>query len=118
MALDIAIRALKPHPPRKATPHTSAPLPPQSQNAPPPKPQPQRYFETEAWNGIPGQWWFGGGTDITPNWVVEEVGAAWGERLTARAGRVALLGFPESTWLGQHATGPAQSQTKLLENRW
>ena len=30
------------------------------------------YFETEAWNGIPGQWWFGGGTDITPNWVVEE----------------------------------------------
>ncbi|KAI8466547.1 MAG: coproporphyrinogen III oxidase chloroplast precursor [Monoraphidium minutum] len=31
-----------------------------------------RYFETEAWNGIPGQWWFGGGTDITPNWVVEE----------------------------------------------
>jgi len=31
-----------------------------------------RYFETEEWNGIPGQWWFGGGTDITPNWVVEE----------------------------------------------
>jgi coproporphyrinogen III oxidase len=31
-----------------------------------------RYFETEEWNGIPGQWWFGGGTDITPNWVVPE----------------------------------------------
>jgi coproporphyrinogen III oxidase len=31
-----------------------------------------RYFETEEWNGIPGQWWFGGGTDITPCYVVEE----------------------------------------------
>lgn len=31
-----------------------------------------RYFETEEWNGIPGQWWFGGGTDITPSYVVEE----------------------------------------------
>lgn len=31
-----------------------------------------RYFETEDWNGIPGQWWFGGGTDITPNYVVAE----------------------------------------------
>jgi len=28
-----------------------------------------RYFETEAWNGVPGQWWFGGGTDITPSYV-------------------------------------------------
>ncbi|MEW5315526.1 MAG: hypothetical protein WDW38_006947 [Sanguina aurantia] len=28
-----------------------------------------RYFETEDWNGIPGQWWFGGGTDITPSYV-------------------------------------------------
>jgi hypothetical protein len=24
------------------------------------------------WNGIPGQWWFGGGTDITPAYVDEE----------------------------------------------
>ena len=31
-----------------------------------------RYFETEDWNGIPGQWWFGGGTDITPSYVVPE----------------------------------------------
>jgi hypothetical protein len=36
------------------------------------KPPVGRYFETEEWNGIPGQWWFGGGTDITPNFVVEE----------------------------------------------
>ena len=33
---------------------------------------PTRYFETEDWNGIPGQWWFGGGTDITPSYVVPE----------------------------------------------
>ncbi|CAL8471338.1 g10880 [Coccomyxa elongata] len=31
-----------------------------------------RYFETEEWNGIPGQWWFGGGTDITPSYINEE----------------------------------------------
>jgi hypothetical protein len=31
-----------------------------------------RYFETEEWNGIPGQWWFGGGTDITPSYLDEE----------------------------------------------
>ena len=31
-----------------------------------------RYFETEEWNGIPGQWWFGGGTDITPSYVNED----------------------------------------------
>jgi coproporphyrinogen III oxidase len=31
-----------------------------------------RYFETDDWNGIPGQWWFGGGTDITPSYLVEE----------------------------------------------
>ncbi|KAL4420993.1 hypothetical protein ABPG77_001312 [Micractinium sp. CCAP 211/92] len=31
-----------------------------------------RYFETEDWRGIPGQWWFGGGTDITPNYIVKE----------------------------------------------
>ncbi len=30
------------------------------------------YFETEDWRGIPGQWWFGGGTDITPNYIVKE----------------------------------------------
>ncbi|KXZ49992.1 hypothetical protein GPECTOR_18g148 [Gonium pectorale] len=30
-----------------------------------------RYFETEEWNGIPGQWWFGGGTDITPIYIDE-----------------------------------------------
>jgi coproporphyrinogen III oxidase len=28
-----------------------------------------RYFETDEWNGIPGQWWFGGGTDITPSYL-------------------------------------------------
>eukprot|EP00887_Chlorella_sp_A99_P000589 scaffold17.g589.t1 len=31
-----------------------------------------RYFQTEDWNGIPGQWWFGGGVDIIPSWVVPE----------------------------------------------
>lgn len=31
-----------------------------------------RYFETEDWNGIPGQWWFGGGTDITPSYLDEQ----------------------------------------------
>ncbi|KAK9824031.1 hypothetical protein WJX72_007126 [[Myrmecia] bisecta] len=31
-----------------------------------------RYFETEEWNGSPAQWWFGGGTDITPSYVNEE----------------------------------------------
>lgn len=31
-----------------------------------------RYFETEAWNGLPPQWWFGGGTDLTPSYVFEE----------------------------------------------
>jgi len=31
-----------------------------------------RYFETEEWNGIPAQWWFGGGTDITPSYLYEE----------------------------------------------
>jgi coproporphyrinogen III oxidase len=31
-----------------------------------------RYFETEPWAGLPGQWWFGGGTDITPAYVYEE----------------------------------------------
>mmetsp|Transcript_10172 Transcript_10172/g.25358 ORF Transcript_10172/g.25358 Transcript_10172/m.25358 type:complete len:366 (-) Transcript_10172:793-1890(-) len=31
-----------------------------------------RYFATDDWNGIPGQWWFGGGTDITPCYVVPE----------------------------------------------
>jgi coproporphyrinogen III oxidase len=30
-----------------------------------------RYFETEEWCGVPGQWWFGGGTDITPAYVDE-----------------------------------------------
>lgn len=33
---------------------------------------PHRYFETDEFCGIPGQWWFGGGTDITPCYVVEE----------------------------------------------
>jgi coproporphyrinogen III oxidase len=33
---------------------------------------PCRYFETQEWNGIPGQWWFGGGTDITPAYIDEE----------------------------------------------
>jgi len=31
-----------------------------------------RYFETDNWNGVPSQWWFGGGTDITPSYVNEE----------------------------------------------
>ena len=31
-----------------------------------------RYFETEEWNGVPSQWWFGGGTDLTPSYVFEE----------------------------------------------
>lgn len=31
-----------------------------------------RYFETDRWGDIPPQWWFGGGTDITPSYVVEE----------------------------------------------
>eukprot|EP00798_Chlamydomonas_sp_ICE-L_P027699 gene27699-7341_t len=31
-----------------------------------------RYFETEDWNGVPGQWWFGGGTDITPSYLDED----------------------------------------------
>ena len=31
-----------------------------------------RYFETEEWNGVPSQWWFGGGTDITPAYLFEE----------------------------------------------
>ncbi|KAK9811550.1 hypothetical protein WJX72_005745 [[Myrmecia] bisecta] len=31
-----------------------------------------RYFETDEWNGIPAQWWFGGGTDITPSYIDEE----------------------------------------------
>lgn len=28
-----------------------------------------RYFETEEFMGIPPQWWFGGGTDITPSYI-------------------------------------------------
>lgn len=31
-----------------------------------------RYFQTDDWNGIPGQWWFGGGTDITPSYLYKE----------------------------------------------
>jgi len=31
-----------------------------------------RYFETDEWRGIPSQWWFGGGTDITPSYVDTE----------------------------------------------
>lgn len=30
-----------------------------------------RYFETEQWGEVEPQWWFGGGTDITPSYVVE-----------------------------------------------
>ena len=42
--------------------------------SPPPHPTlpPCSYFETEDWKGIPGQWWFGGGTDITPSYVNED----------------------------------------------
>ena len=35
----------------------------------PPYPFVRRYFETEEWEGLPGQWWFGGGTDITPSYL-------------------------------------------------
>ena len=38
----------------------------------PSRPRPRSYFETEEWKGIPGQWWFGGGTDITPSYIDEE----------------------------------------------
>lgn len=31
-----------------------------------------RYFETDSWNDVPSQWWFGGGTDITPSYVNED----------------------------------------------
>ncbi|GJN09516.1 hypothetical protein PR202_ga27531 [Eleusine coracana subsp. coracana] len=34
-----------------------------------------RYFETEAAEDAPGaprQWWFGGGTDLTPSYIIEE----------------------------------------------
>jgi coproporphyrinogen III oxidase len=31
-----------------------------------------RYFETAEWEGIPSQWWYGGGTDITPAYVYDE----------------------------------------------
>lgn len=31
-----------------------------------------RYFETEEWRGVPSQWWFGGGTDITPSYLYPE----------------------------------------------
>lgn len=31
-----------------------------------------RYFETESYEGLPGRWWFGGGSDITPSYVFEE----------------------------------------------
>ena len=31
-----------------------------------------RYFETEQWGDVPPQWWFGGGTDITPSYVYDE----------------------------------------------
>lgn len=32
----------------------------------------RRYFETESYEGLPGRWWFGGGSDITPSYVFEE----------------------------------------------
>ena len=32
----------------------------------------RRYFETDEWHGIPSQWWFGGGTDITPSYLYPE----------------------------------------------
>lgn len=31
-----------------------------------------RYFETAEWEGVPPQWWYGGGTDITPSYVYDE----------------------------------------------
>jgi coproporphyrinogen III oxidase len=32
----------------------------------------RRLFETFDFKDVPGQWWFGGGTDITPCYVDEE----------------------------------------------
>ena len=59
--------------PARPRPHPAA-LSPTCLPPPPPLPPlpPSSYFETEDWKGIPGQWWFGGGTDITPNYIVEE----------------------------------------------
>lgn len=31
-----------------------------------------RYFETEEYEGLPGRWWFGGGSDITPSYIFPE----------------------------------------------
>ena len=31
-----------------------------------------RYFETEEYAGLPGRWWFGGGSDITPSYLIPE----------------------------------------------
>jgi len=31
-----------------------------------------RYFETEEYQGLPAQWWYGGGSDITPSYVNED----------------------------------------------
>eukprot|EP00892_Ulva_mutabilis_P011123 jgi/Ulvmu1/8383/UM042_0090.1 len=31
-----------------------------------------RYFQTAEWEGVPPQWWYGGGTDITPAYVYDE----------------------------------------------
>lgn len=31
-----------------------------------------RYFETAEWEGIAPQWWYGGGTDITPSYIYDE----------------------------------------------
>lgn len=31
-----------------------------------------RYFETEEYEGLPGRWWFGGGSDITPSYIFAE----------------------------------------------
>ena len=52
--------------------HAPASRTPSSSPPPPAPAHPCRYFETEEWKGIPGQWWFGGGTDITPNYINED----------------------------------------------
>lgn len=31
-----------------------------------------RYFETAEWEGIAPQWWYGGGTDITPSYIYDD----------------------------------------------
>ena len=58
-----------------------------------------RYFETEEWNGIPGQWWFGGGTDITPSYVVPEDMKHFHGTYKAVSGVAEVLALVRAWWL-------------------